>query len=877
MSIIDRDRWSVLEPLLDEALELTPAELEPWLESMRRRNAALADELCELLSGDASSDRDGFLARPLDLTLAGLQVGAYSLERPLGAGGMGSVWLARRADGRFEGRAAVKLLNLSLVSTHGQARFRREGSALARLAHPGIAGLLDAGVTHGGQPYLVLEYVDGKRLDVYADEHALGRDERIALFLLVLDAVRHAHANLIVHRDLKPSNILVTADGAVKLLDFGIAKLLDDELLPDQSQVTVDGARPFTPRFAAPEQIHGEPVTTATDVYALGVILYQLLSGQHPTSPESATPAEVVRSLVEVEPQPIAPRDLDSIVRKALRKRQADRYQNVQSFAEDLQRFLRNEPVSAQPDTIGYRARKFLRRHYTGAAVTLAVAALLLAATLFSLGQMRDARGERDAARAASRRADAQAEFASLLVSQMGDKPITVREILDRTRDAIEHQYVGDRGFVTSALLQLSSRYAELGDNKIRGSVLARAESLAVAGADTARLIEVWCAIADNERTKGAYDRAQNRLQSSEALLRRFPDPTTEAECLLSRADLENERGNATLSAPAIHRALAIRDSLGETRDMFYVGLLNDLGYTLDHQGHPRDAVDVVRRAVVLMDSTARGQTMASLIARHDLAVIYATLGETDTAEAILHDVIERFRRADPNGPLPNQALIHYAHAALAQAHADSAASYFELLGAQAAADHNTYWQGRALFGLAESQFAAGHATDARRTIEQFRPMASDKNLMRSDDQAVSIHTLDALTSLAAGDSARANTLLQETLRDFGYFAGKHRSILHSTLLLAARTELAVHHPDSSLAFAREAQRVATRDSLCEVRSARVGEARLVAAMALLARGDTAGARGELTRAALELRTGAGPAHPSTKEAERLLARAGGQ
>src|SRR3954470_11062100 len=200
MAVIDRERWMVLEPLLDEALDLTPEERVPWLEALSRSAPDVAAELSALLTGDASAERDGFLSRPLDLTLEGLELGPYTLERPLGHGGMGSVWLARRSDGRFEGYAAVKLLNLALVTPTGQARFRREGSVLARLTHPGIARLLDAGVSAGGQSYLVLEYVDGLRIDDYVQRHELTRDARIRLFLQVLDAVGSAHANLIVHR-----------------------------------------------------------------------------------------------------------------------------------------------------------------------------------------------------------------------------------------------------------------------------------------------------------------------------------------------------------------------------------------------------------------------------------------------------------------------------------------------------------------------------------------------------------------------------------------------------------------------------------------------------------------------------------------------------
>src|SRR5215207_8011500 len=262
MALVDRDRWRALEPLLDQAFDLSAEEQATWLQELRSDSPELVAELSSFLSGDSAADRDGFLAEPLEVTLEGLELGAYTLERPLGHGGTGSVWLARRTDGRFEGQAAVKLLNLALVSAAGQERFRREGSVLARLTHPGIARLLDAGVGPGGQPYLVLEYVDGQRIDAFVRDRALTVDERIRLFLQVLAAVGHAHANLIVHRDLKPSNILVTADGSVKLLDFGIATLLDAEMTGERVPAAAEDGRALTPGFAAPEQVLGNAVTT---------------------------------------------------------------------------------------------------------------------------------------------------------------------------------------------------------------------------------------------------------------------------------------------------------------------------------------------------------------------------------------------------------------------------------------------------------------------------------------------------------------------------------------------------------------------------------------------------------------------------------------
>jgi serine/threonine-protein kinase len=860
-----------LEPLLDEALELTAEQLSPWLAALHESDPEIAADLSALLNGEVSAERDGFLARPLDLTLQGLEVGAYTLERPLGQGGMGSVWLAKRTDGRFEGVAAVKLLNLSLLTTAGQERFRREGSVLARLAHPSIARLLDAGVTRGGQPYLVLEYVDGTRLDRYAAEHSLSRDERIALFLRVLDAVRHAHTNLVVHRDLKPSNILVTRDGEVKLLDFGIAKLTIDDLGGDGA-ITVDGSHAFTPEFAAPEQVRAGAITTATDVYSLGVILYLLLTGRHPTAEGCDTTAEVVRALLEVQPRPLAPADLDSVLQKALRKDPAERYQNVEILADDLTHFLRHEPVSALKDSLAYRVKKFVRRHRAGVSGAAAIAAVFAAATVFSLRQMREARRQRDAAITAGKRADAQAEFATLLVSQVGDHPMTVRQMLDRARDGIEHQYAGDSSFIASALLQLSAHYEEIGDQKARAALLARAESIAVATRDTSSLLETRCNMADELRTEGKYKDADRVLLDADAILRRSPDPNVEAVCLLARAGLENELGNADKSAPAVQRAMAIRDSMGRTRDMFYIALLDQFRFALDHGNKGRQSLAVGRHIVDLLDTTARGSTLISAVERHNLAVSLNRLGETAAAESLLQDDLRRMQVIDPGGRLPEQLLIHYAHAALYQGDLDSARKYFAELADQGVADKNAYWQGRALFGLAQAELGLGRMSNAKRTIERFRAIAATPTLARSDDQVVDINTLDALAALAAGDTARGNALLHQTLNKYGYFTGKRGTTLHSTLMLSARAAIALHHPDSALAFARDARTIAARDSLTEHRSARVGEARLLEAEAKLATGDTTAARMEAERALAALRVGGGPRHPATIEAEHLLA-----
>lgn len=429
MPRVDPDRWRAVSPHLDRALELTSGpERDAWLASLRMQDPTLAAEV-EILIARMDGLRDARflddaaehlpatfpLSPPMLEALPGAAIGAYTLVSPIGRGGMGTVWLAERADGRFDRRVAIKFLNLALAG-YGEDRFKREGRILARLAHPHIAQLLDAGVTAAGQPYLVLEHVDGEPIDRYCEHHGLDVPARLRLFLDVLDAVAHAHASLIVHRDLKPSNVLVTREGSVKLLDFGIAKLLEDEDGGVPTVLTVDGAAALTPAYAAPEQVTGQPVSTATDVFALGVLLYVLLTGTHPAGASVQSAAELVKAIVETDPprpseavvrkratattaaaasseaeavrsitSPEKLRrtlrgDLDTIVGKALKKRPAERFASVTALADDVRRYLRHEPIGARPDSIAYRATKFVRRN------RLAVGAALITLTGLSAG-----------------------------------------------------------------------------------------------------------------------------------------------------------------------------------------------------------------------------------------------------------------------------------------------------------------------------------------------------------------------------------------------------------------------------------------------------------------------------------------------------------
>ena len=462
---MDAARWLRLSPLLDALLELPPSQRDEHLATLRREDAALADELQQLL--DMEADDPTFMSEPVvELPMGahpGARVGPYKLERLIGEGGMGQVWLAIRADGLYERKVALKLLRPGLADPRLRQRFDREREILARFAHPFIARLLDAGIDRDGQPYLALEYVDGEPLTTYCQSRQLDIAARLDLFRQVCEAVSHAHANLIVHRDLKPSNILVTPAGHVRLLDFGIAKLLDVE--PEAVDKTRTGVRTFTLHYAAPEQIRGEPVTTMTDVYSLGVVLYELLTGSKPYRLKRQTDAEWEEAILDGEPlkpsqaaaraepgltRPYTPTrlarelggDLDNITLRALAKQPDKRYVSAEALSQDLLAYLRGRPVAARGEGLAYRAGKYIRRHRWQLAAAAMVVTSLVASSAFTWHK---ARKENDALA----RSQAVLTFVGNLFT--GDEndggygnKLSAAEMLDRAASRIDAAFPGD-------------------------------------------------------------------------------------------------------------------------------------------------------------------------------------------------------------------------------------------------------------------------------------------------------------------------------------------------------------------------------------------------------------------------------------------------
>jgi serine/threonine protein kinase len=530
MARIDKHRWSVLSPLLDELLDADDGVRVARLAHIRDTDGDLADDLSALLHRQSVIDEQGFLegvATPLpaEPTLAGRTVGSYTLERSLGRGGMGAVWLAHRSDGRYAGRVAVKLLNLSLLGRAGTDRFKREGSALARLTHPNIAHLTDAGVTSDGQPYLVLEYVEGEPIDRWCEDRALDVRARVSLFLQVLDAVAHAHSKLILHRDLKPANILVTSEGRVKLLDFGIAKLMDEKHPHTSGALTRFPGHAFTPEYAAPEQVQGAEVTTATDVYALGVLLYSLLTSRHPTADPSQTPVDRLRAVVDIEPvRPSATvralrGDLDNIIAKALKKLPAERYSTVAALGEDLQRYLRKQPVSTRADSISYRVGRFVSRNRAAVGATTVALLTVVAASGVSMWQAHEARMQRDHARALSARNNVVVEFVSSMLTEVvpAEQPIRVADLLERSQSVLLGAET--RPDMQAAILNILATYfLNAGDVVKAQPLLTRSLALTRNSPDVGLRAELLCGDALAASMRGERQEAAARLSEAREL-----------------------------------------------------------------------------------------------------------------------------------------------------------------------------------------------------------------------------------------------------------------------------------------------------------------------------------------------------------------------
>ena len=590
------ERFQRLERLFAAAVDRPPGERQEMLAAVAAEDPELSAEVERLLVADAHAGR--FLESAVEAGAAavvdgeaGRRLGPYRLIRELGRGGMGAVYLAEREDRELQQRVAVKRLHRGLETPEVLARFLTERQILANLSHPSIARLFDGGTTEDGRPYFVMELVEGMPIDAHCDAGRLSIRARLMLFLDVLDAVREAHRNLIVHRDLKPSNVLVTAEGSPKLLDFGVAKILAPDT-PGRLDVTGLGpARPMTLAYASPEQVQGLPVTTATDVYALGVLLYRLLTGRHPYPIEEKPTREVERLILEHRPErpslavsrhadPEAARcrgvspsglerqlrgDLDTIVLAALEKDPAERYSSVERLADDLRLHLEGRPITFRPTPLRTRGLKFVRRHRWGVAAAGVIVALglSLAGSLVAMS-VRTARERDRAARVASLLVDL---FEIADPGERRGSSITARELLDQGTDRVVHVLDQQPETQGPLLATLGRLYAQLGLYDRAVEVLER--SVAVERRRGGAHPDLVTALRDLGRALAGGGRfAEAELVFAEVLAtaeRLYPEDHPEvASSVNNYALVQHDLGRYEAAEPLYRRAVELERRLGE-------------------------------------------------------------------------------------------------------------------------------------------------------------------------------------------------------------------------------------------------------------------------------------------------------------------------
>ena len=672
---------------------------------------------------------------------AGLRLGAFRLIREIGRGGMGAVWLGERVDGEFRQQVAIKLIHAGWDTAQAHDRFRAERQILAGLQHPNIAHLVDGGVSADGKPWLALEYIDGVDLRAWCDQRRLGIVARLRLFLTVCDAVGHAHQRLVVHRDLKPSNILVSHEGRVKLLDFGIAKLLDAE------SAAVSATRMFTPEYAAPEQVRGELLTTSVDIHALGLLLHELLSGRKPYKVDTSTPAAWERAVLDQEPtrpsaaavrdgdtgsaaviadcRDLSPArlrrelrgDLDAIVLKALRKEPAQRYASVADLAADTQRYLNHQPVRARRGNWRYRSGRFVQRHALAAALAVIAVTALVGGLGVSVWQAQIARTQRDTAR------QALAFMGTLFdnadpARQKGDQ-LSVRDLLDAGVHSMRYSLQGQDEARAQLLLTMASAYLGLEQLDAAAPLIAEAGQIA--------------------KTLG--------------------HPVLQASALIQQCRMLDLGDQSDACPPLLDRAETLLDARDPDQAKLIAYSLALRIYGLQLQNRYADMAADMRRGLGLLNGSADHRFLRVELSGH-LSFALNTLGRHAEAEAVLRPLLEPLRNDDTaERVLLPETLGTLASAVSAQGRTDEAIA---LQREAVSAMEHLYGKdnpiiSETLNNLARVLSRAGHDSEAVATMERTVALDRVRKLDKNPDLASALCNLGVtLIHLGRDDDAQA-------------------------------------------------------------------------------------------------------------------------
>jgi serine/threonine-protein kinase len=912
MSKLTPERWRAVSPHLDRVLDLPEEERAAWLAAFRQQQPDLAVDLETLVEEQRTLTRRGILEQPpaglpVAASIEGQTFGAYTLVSPIGEGGMGTVWLARRSDGRYEREVAIKVPGVALLGTGGGERFKREGSFLGRLAHPNIAALIDAGVTPAGQPYLVLEHVAGDQIDRWCSRRRLDIEARVRLFLDVLAAVGHAHANLIVHRDIKPSNVLVTTDGQVKLLDFGIAKLLEGDAADGSStRLTRAGEGAMTPEFAAPEQIGGGQVTTVTDVYGLGVLLYYLLTGEHPAGPGPHSTADLVKAIVEVvPPRPsdmaqafkISPGtmavhaarrsttpeklrralrgDLDTIVAKALKKDPRERYASVTALADDLRRYLEHKPIAARPDSLVYSASRFVRRNRLAVSLATLAFAATIAGVAGTLIQARTARRQRDLAVRQLQRTLAHDEFLEFLLSDAAPsgKPFTVNDLLVRGEGVLDRQHAGDDATWIEMMTWIGQDYLAQDDDASARRALEAAYARSRKISDPSIRATASCDLGWSLSRDQQLDRAEQMVQEG---LRELPDDSQFAlqrmDCLRAGSEIAQARGD---SQEGIERLKLARQTMRESpyhTDVQELHLMTDLASFYSTAGRDREAVAAFEQAAALLTSLGRDETQGAVVLFNNWALELDQLGRPLEAEKLLRRVIDISRADATEDAVSPMVLNNYARSLRELDRLDEAADYAERAYAKAKqADHQ--------LAISQSLLERARIYRERRDFERAAAMLAEVEPRLRESLPPGHYAFAALVSersllaLEQGDLPAASRFADQAVEidEASIKAGGEGTFhLPTALVRRARVRLAAARPVESAADAVRALGLLQKTAPPDSRSSNLGSAYLALGRALDAQGKHDQAQGAFQSALENLESTLGPDHPEARAARDL-------
>ena len=890
---------------MDRLLDLPPEQREHALHHDYPGEPGLRAELESLLHSAAAMGC--FLAQPLqptpdqtipDPSSSALRLGPWQLVRRIGSGGMGEVFEARRSDGSFEQHAAVKLLQAGAVGQH--ERFDAERRILARLEHPGISRLLDGGVTDDGRPWMAMELVAGAPITAYCAQTRATLLERLRLFEQVCDAVAYAHRHLVVHRDLKPANILVDADGRVRLLDFGIAKLLDQ----DAAVLTHTASVLLTPAYSAPEQIAGGPITTAADVYALGLLLFELLAGCRPWPDTGSSLAQTVRAVLDkpvpalstvAASNPDAPLpagvlrgDLDAVVAKALRKEPAQRYATVDAFKLDVARVLRNEPVAAREGAHLYRVGHFLRRHRWSLAAVAALFISLAGGLAATAWQAHRAEVQRAAAAWQAHRAEVQRDIASRdlareealryeltgmfrkVLAQNSDHPLDAKGMLDASAQHLLSAYRERPKLAGPLVITLADLYGALEDAQGGAALLGGYLAQAGTDADPTSVADARQKLANLELLRGNVDRAGKLLDQAQAYWARTPNRYDEErlEGLGLRARLQRSRGDLGGAIATEQEAIRQRIALSGRVHRETAVLYNSHAITLTVANRLDEALAAYRETSAIYQALGLGDGLDAQIILGNTGTLELRTGHLREAEPLLRNAYERERALAGDSAAVAAAMGYYGKLlSITNRGRQAVATLREAaaLGARYAGETSPLALQNRLF-LGEAQLGAGDASAARATLGAVHGAALKQY---GASNVLTLHATLSLArvELAQGHADAARTQLLQTVTALRQLGPQAEANLSDALVALGETELSRGQPQQARTPLAEA--VALREKngpqswdLAEARE-RLGEA-------LAALGD-GGARALLQQAASTLKTQLGADHPLTLRAQHTL------